>query len=920
MQICPYCSSEDIFYSKKRKTYLCGDCDRMFTEFATEKGMRVFISYGHDDNQSLVDQIKDYLVEHGYDVWIDTSCIPKGSSWRERIADGLIASNGVIAFLSRHSVRDPGVCLDELRIATRFKRAYVKAILLESAEEVDPPYHLADRQWIDMGDWRSVGSQAWERYFEAKMQELINALESEDARQYERQMQSLAELLRVDEDISKEQRLLRETFIGRQWLAEQTQAWYERGVDNRMVISGVPGSGKSSFAANLSQYHTDIIAALFLEWDKAESSRADKIVCQLAYKIAANLDDYRNMLLSRLAGEREKTKHRLSTMQADVLFDWLITEPISCCLGKMDGRSLVIVDGLDETGRDTARLLFKKAGQLPEWIRVLFTTRIDETMMPLYAPATQLQLDGNSQFNREDISHYVIYRLGDAVTQDQLAQIVDMAEGSFIYVKTLCDALLANQIDVQNLRDLPTNIGEFYEDFMRRLFPTPERFAEVRPFFELLSTEDDAYEVVVCLCMQLDNYELWELRKCLGSLVVSEQVKHQESRHRIVRFAHKTIRDWMTDRNRAGDFFVDSQNGYRLLLQTCEHYLNMDRTDVNELVAKLGRSETEDDLRWMLYGNRYRWMVRAGDYDRYKRILLSSFDEVRDKGVEAIHGDGYNYMYYYRYFDLWRWADELPLSVSVDDLMGVLEEIITFPRACMHGEFAHRSFQISLSLLLCLMKTGRFRYALYTFIRQISFPRYFMSSASDLDGDTRDGWDKYFMARDAAMCVKSLQSLGVSVPSDVRAECERMKLTYHYYRCERKGMFSGGESSNLYGPFRYGVIAERGLYKDICRYVPSEFGDEPKEEFEKLEEDLVHYNTTSLRYYLAHGDDVDDSFVRNCADFHANVDCACKLASEDIKAYGRADASSRLDYIESVRVTAIMARMMGGKRPVPPTA
>lgn len=566
-------------------------------------------------------------------------------------------------------------------------------------------------------------------------------------------------------------------------------------------------------------------------------------------------------------------------------------------MGKENATSLIIIDGLDETSRDTAQLLFKMTGRLPDWIHSLFTTRYDETMVSYYAPATRIQLDGNSQPNRDDITQYVSYRLGDSTTNNRVAQIVSKAEGSFIYAKTLCDILLAKQIEIQDLRSLPTGIVEFYQDFMRRLFPTVERFAKARPFFELLSTDETIYEAVVCLCTQLDNYELWELRRWLGSLVISEQEERRESRYRVLRFAHKTIRDWISDQTLAGDYYVDSQSGYRLLLQTCD-YLQTDCVDTDELLAKLGRRETKADLQWMLYANIYRWMVKAGSYDRYKNILLSSFDDVREKGSAEINAYGLNHLYYYRFYDKWRWADELPLNTSVNDLISILEEIIRFPRTLMCSEFAHRSFQISLLLLRDIMKTGRFQSVFYTFMRQLNYSYYFMSSASDLNGETRDGWDKYYMARDAAICLKALLSLGVSVPDDVRAECERMKLTYNYYLGKREGMFSDSGSS---GPFSYGILANRELYKDVCTYTPSEFEKQPEGRFKELEKDLVHYNTTSLRYYLAHGEDNDDEFVRTCADYHADIATACTLASEDIRGGKRFDAPSRLDYIESVK-------------------
>ena len=32
MERCPFCGSEDIYYSKKRKIFVCEDCDETFSE------------------------------------------------------------------------------------------------------------------------------------------------------------------------------------------------------------------------------------------------------------------------------------------------------------------------------------------------------------------------------------------------------------------------------------------------------------------------------------------------------------------------------------------------------------------------------------------------------------------------------------------------------------------------------------------------------------------------------------------------------------------------------------------------------------------------------------------------------------------------------------------------------------------------
>lgn len=254
MKICPFCASENIFYSKKRSTYICEDCEKTFLEPAEDSGFRVFISYGHDKNASVVKKIKEFLSSHGYDVWIDTSEITPGKDWRERITSGLLGSNGVVSFLSKHSVRNPGVCLDELKIAFRIKRAYLKSVLLEDQNEISPPAIISNTQWIDMSDWDTISSEKWDEYFEEKMSDLLVALRSEEATEYSNEMDSLSEKLKIVSNHAKEQFLLRQSFVGREWLTRKVYNWLNNSNKPAFMLYGVPGSGKSAFAVNLIQY------------------------------------------------------------------------------------------------------------------------------------------------------------------------------------------------------------------------------------------------------------------------------------------------------------------------------------------------------------------------------------------------------------------------------------------------------------------------------------------------------------------------------------------------------------------------------------------------------------------------------------------------------------------------------------------
>ncbi|MCD8364935.1 MAG: toll/interleukin-1 receptor domain-containing protein, partial [Clostridiales bacterium] len=113
----------------------------------------LFFSYGHDRNRFLVERIRRDLEKRGHHVWIDTNEIKAGDHWRNDILNGILKASSVIAFLSEHSTRDPGVCLDELKIAVCVKGADIKTVLLEPENRIRPPSTLSEIQWLDMSDW-----------------------------------------------------------------------------------------------------------------------------------------------------------------------------------------------------------------------------------------------------------------------------------------------------------------------------------------------------------------------------------------------------------------------------------------------------------------------------------------------------------------------------------------------------------------------------------------------------------------------------------------------------------------------------------------------------------------------------------------------------------------------------------------------
>ena len=228
---CPKCASANVVFSKKRGAYVCEDCGHVLPE-APVAPLRIFLSYGHDTNEDLVRRIYADLKKRGHDVWFDKNEIKFGDEWRHAITDGILQSNRVLSFLSKHSTRDPGVCLDEIAIAIGAKGGNIQTILVESEREVKLPPSISHLQWLDMHDWkerRAAGEAAWVPWYQAKLAEIVAVVESDESRRFAGEIKTLEELLKpTASDFAADARirkLLEKKLVGRTWLFEAVNNW-----------------------------------------------------------------------------------------------------------------------------------------------------------------------------------------------------------------------------------------------------------------------------------------------------------------------------------------------------------------------------------------------------------------------------------------------------------------------------------------------------------------------------------------------------------------------------------------------------------------------------------------------------------------------------------------------------------------------
>ena len=145
-----------------------------------------------------------------------------------------------------------------------------------------------------------------------------------------------------------------------------------------MVISGVPGMGKSVISAVTCQKMLEagrLAGSHFCQHDKARHRNPKVMLQSLARHLADSLQDYKKALVEKLSGNLGV---EINDMEVKDLFELLFEEPLTS-LNDRGLTYLMVIDGIDESeyqGRnELLDVIANNFQKLPLWIRFLVTTR-----------------------------------------------------------------------------------------------------------------------------------------------------------------------------------------------------------------------------------------------------------------------------------------------------------------------------------------------------------------------------------------------------------------------------------------------------------------------------------------------------------------------------------------------------------------
>lgn len=177
-----------------------------------------FISYSTVEATDFAIQLHDVL-ENGdpsLEAWLDKRDLKPGRPWDSQIADGIRDCATLLFAMTPDSVEDTSICYDEWTLALKYKKTVVP---LRLDPNVEPPFRLHQREWIDFTTDFDTGAERLREYLlwlnspEGRLQTLHDRLRDaqRDLRRARDDIESRriqAEIHQLMQDIRRQQQVV----------------------------------------------------------------------------------------------------------------------------------------------------------------------------------------------------------------------------------------------------------------------------------------------------------------------------------------------------------------------------------------------------------------------------------------------------------------------------------------------------------------------------------------------------------------------------------------------------------------------------------------------------------------------------------------------------------------------------------------
>jgi WD40 repeat protein len=287
-------------------------------------------------------------------------------------------------------------------------------------------------------------------------------------------------------------------------------------------------------------------------------------VLSIAYQLSSQIPDYQTRL-NALGLEK-----LILEANAQTLFDTLIVQLLSGNFPKPNRIIVVLIDALDEATEDgkneLATFIASEFSKIPEWIRLVITSRPEPEVMHPLQGFTPYVLDTEASDNLNDIRDYLVRELKPFVEEADARSaatdaILARSEGLFLYAECVRQELAEGRLSLKRLHEFPQGLGGVYAQFFKRQIPNLNLYkVTVRPVLEVVTAAQEPLDLkLIGSIFDWGEYKMPELRQLLGSLFPIIEGRMQSFHH--------SVTDWLTDADRAGSYFVSVREGHKRLAE-----------------------------------------------------------------------------------------------------------------------------------------------------------------------------------------------------------------------------------------------------------------------------------------------------------------------------------------------------------------
>lgn len=562
--------------------------------------MKILISYGHDQAE-LIRAIKCDLENLNYTVWLDEYGINAGDDWRQTIESAIMDSSLVLAFISTHSMRDGGVCTDELKIAHAYG-CPVRVVLLDNAVKDKIPSFIKHIQYLDFTQFGSANSETKKDLYSAFFKELVDMINSGNYTQHKEITEKLASRLHPDYTMGVTAATVHSQYSKRRWIDEFINTWTTDGTRLSAII-GFPGSGKSCYCAHSFYDPKNIYCVVFCKRLKGKDAVA-KVLKNISYQLAMKLFTY----AKRLSWILDNSEVDVAEANNSELFDILISEPFSI---EIDGGHLpilIVLDGADEITVDGTNaltdLIVEKIDMLPCFIHFIITTRNNPAVTRMLVGRKSVELLPEDKKVSTDIYNYLANALNEHLNVDTaeatLRKLTKKCHGSFLYASLLVEAIASGAITAAEDADMyPERIFDFYHRWMYSIIPNGNEFFEkyYKAFSILIAAKTPVSIRILMRALGWKALDKIKFVSLFRSFLIEGKAFDAEP---TIEFFHSSFGEWMSDDSGLADpYCVDPLDGLELYANCLyEEYKsgNIKKSEVTDLISVLLRAHRHKQL------------------------------------------------------------------------------------------------------------------------------------------------------------------------------------------------------------------------------------------------------------------------------------------------------------------------------------